>query len=81
MLFDIILAANYLDIKPLLSVLFEYNPLPLLMLLSSDLGCKAVAGMVKGKTPGEIRKLFNVVNDFTPEEEVMSSVLLFSQDG
>ena len=26
--------------------------------------------MIKGKTPEEIRKLFNIVNDFTPEEEV-----------
>jgi hypothetical protein len=26
--------------------------------------------MIKGKSPGEIRKLFNIVNDFTPEEEV-----------
>jgi len=31
--------------------------------------------MIKGKTPEEIRKLFNIVNDFTPEEEVR--VLLF----
>jgi len=26
--------------------------------------------MIKGKTPEEIRKLFNIANDFTPEEEV-----------
>jgi len=26
--------------------------------------------MIKGKTPEEIRKTFNIVNDFTPEEEV-----------
>ncbi|CAO3599326.1 unnamed protein product [Absidia cylindrospora] len=51
-LFDIILAANYLDIKPLL-----------------DVGCKTVANMIKGKSAEEIRKIFNIVNDFTPEEE------------
>jgi hypothetical protein len=38
--------------------------------LHSDVGCKTVANMIKGKTPEEIRKLFNIVNDFTPEEEV-----------
>jgi hypothetical protein len=37
--------------------------------LLSDVGCKTVANMIKGKTPEEIRKLFNIVNDFTPEEE------------
>jgi Skp1 family, dimerisation domain len=31
--------------------------------------------MIKGKTPEEIRKLFNIVNDFTPEEEVSSFLL------
>jgi hypothetical protein len=41
-----------------------------LTLLRSDVGCKTVANMIKGKTPEEIRKLFNIVNDFTPEEEV-----------
>ena len=39
----------------------------------SDVGCKTVANMIKGKTPEEIRKLFNIVNDFTPEEEVRAS--------
>ena len=32
--------------------------------------------MIKGKTPEEIRKLFNIVNDFTPEEEVGFSLNL-----
>ncbi|EOA19629.1 hypothetical protein CARUB_v10002614mg [Capsella rubella] len=34
-----------------------------------DLTCQKVADMIKGKTPEEIRTLFNIENDFTPEEE------------
>lgn len=52
MLFEILLAANYLDIRSLL-----------------DVGSKTVANMIKGKTAEEIRKTFNITNDFTPEEE------------
>jgi len=44
--------------------------------LHSDVGCKTVANMIKGKTPEEIRRLFNIVNDFTPEEEVSLSFFL-----
>jgi len=34
-----------------------------------DVTCQAAADMIKGKTPDEIRKIFNIKNDFTPEEE------------
>ena len=34
-----------------------------------DLTCQTVADMIKGKTPEEIRKTFNIKNNFTPEEE------------
>ncbi|RVX03249.1 SKP1-like protein 11 [Vitis vinifera] len=30
-----------------------------------DLTCQTVADMIKGKTPEEIRKTFNIKNDFT----------------
>ncbi|CAI8619530.1 unnamed protein product [Vicia faba] len=34
-----------------------------------DLACQTVADMIKGKTPEEIRRTFNIKNDFTLEEE------------
>jgi S-phase kinase-associated protein 1 len=51
-LFELILAANYLDIKDLL-----------------DLLCKTIAKQLVGKTPQQIKDLFGIKVDFTPEEE------------
>ncbi|KAK2971039.1 hypothetical protein RJ640_030953 [Escallonia rubra] len=34
-----------------------------------DLTCQAVADMIKGKNPEEIRKTFNIKNDFSKKEE------------
>ncbi|KAF3325566.1 SKP1-like protein 1B [Carex littledalei] len=34
-----------------------------------DLTCKKVADQMANKSPQEIRKLFNIENDYTPEEE------------
>ena len=34
-----------------------------------DAACKTVANQIKGKNPEDIRKTFNIQNDFTPEEE------------
>ena len=34
-----------------------------------DVTCKTVANFIKGKTPEEIRKTFNIKNDFTTSEE------------
>ena len=34
-----------------------------------DITCKAVAEMIKGKTPDEIKKVFGVEGDFTDEEK------------
>ncbi len=49
---DIILAANYLDIKELL-----------------NLGCAKMGSVIRGLSIPEFRKRFDIVNDFTPEEE------------
>ncbi|KAJ0974551.1 hypothetical protein J5N97_016516 [Dioscorea zingiberensis] len=34
-----------------------------------ELGAKKVASLIRGKSPQEIRELFNIKNDFTPEQE------------
>jgi S-phase kinase-associated protein 1 len=60
LLFELVTAANFMDIKPLL-----------------DLTCLAVAVLIKGKQAGELREMFNIGNDFTPEEEAQVSKHLF----
>lgn len=52
LLFDLIVASNFLDIRGLL-----------------DLTCKAAANLIRGRTVEEIRKKFNIKNDFTAQEE------------
>jgi S-phase kinase-associated protein 1 len=51
-LYELILAANYMNIKLLLDNL-----------------CKYVASMIHNKTPDQIRKIYNLERDFTPEQE------------
>ncbi|KAM0902627.1 hypothetical protein ACQ4PT_019187 [Festuca glaucescens] len=51
-LFEVILAANYLNIEDLL-----------------DLGTTTVADMMSGRKPEEIREIFEIENDYTPEQE------------
>lgn len=51
-LFELVTAANFMDIKPLL-----------------DLTCLAVSVAIKGKSASELRSIFNISNEFTPEEE------------
>ncbi|PKI56597.1 hypothetical protein CRG98_022980 [Punica granatum] len=51
-LIEILQAANYLDIKDLLS-----------------LAGQAVANMIKGRSVEDIRRIFNIKNDFSPDEE------------
>jgi S-phase kinase-associated protein 1 len=52
MLFDLVAAANFMDIKPLL-----------------DLTCLAVSILIKGKSATELREMFNISHELTPEEK------------
>ncbi|XP_057527240.1 SKP1-like protein 13 [Amaranthus tricolor] len=54
-----------------LSILFDVIEAADFLYVKSllELTCEAVADMIRGKTPEEIRKTFNIINDFTPEEE------------
>mmetsp|Transcript_41201 Transcript_41201/g.98674 ORF Transcript_41201/g.98674 Transcript_41201/m.98674 type:complete len:171 (+) Transcript_41201:269-781(+) len=52
LLFELVTAANFMDVKPLL-----------------DLTCLAVSILIKGKQASELRAMFNISNEFTPEEE------------
>ncbi|KAJ1693754.1 hypothetical protein LUZ63_010452 [Rhynchospora breviuscula] len=52
MLYDLYLAANYMDIKGLLQLCAE-----------------KIASLIRGKTAIEMREIFGIENDLTPEEE------------
>ena len=58
------LAANDALLPELLKAADELDIKPLL-----DLTCFAVAVLIKGKSAEEIRKIFNISSDFTPEDE------------
>eukprot|EP01016_Furgasonia_blochmanni_P011810 TRINITY_DN154_c0_g1_i6.p2 TRINITY_DN154_c0_g1~~TRINITY_DN154_c0_g1_i6.p2 ORF type:complete len:163 (+),score=59.82 TRINITY_DN154_c0_g1_i6:152-640(+) len=55
------------NLEELFDLILASNYLDIKSLL--DLACAKVATLIKGRTPEEIRKTFNIVNDFTPEEE------------
>ncbi|GMI67070.1 SKP1-like 4 [Hibiscus trionum] len=56
-----------IDLNTLYYLIMAANFLNVKSLL--DLTCKRVADIIKGKSPEEIRRTFNIKNDFTPEEE------------
>uniref|UniRef100_A0A0E0EL08 SKP1-like protein n=1 Tax=Oryza meridionalis TaxID=40149 RepID=A0A0E0EL08_9ORYZ len=70
MLFELILAANFLNAQDLL-----------------DLTCQHAADLIKDMSVEEVREVFNITNDFTPEEEAEvpdngeKMILLISSDG
>ena len=51
-IYDLIAAANYLDVASLI-----------------ELGCAKIGCMMRDKTIPELRQMFNITNDYTPEEE------------
>ncbi|CAN0899477.1 SKP1-like protein 11 [Linum grandiflorum] len=59
MLFDLIL------VSPLSFWLQDYLNIKELL----DLTCQKAAHMISGKTTEDMRKIFNIKNDFTPEDE------------
>jgi S-phase kinase-associated protein 1 len=64
--------ANFIDsmtVEELQLLLNAANYLDVRPLL--DLCCCKFASMIKGKAPEEIREKFNIVNDFSPEEEAI----------
>ncbi|XP_025801780.1 SKP1-like protein 1 [Panicum hallii] len=58
---------DVLSLNALHDLLIAANDLEIERLL--DAICQKVAGMIKGKTPDEIRATFSIVNDLTPAAE------------
>lgn len=61
--------ANFVDVDQ--ELLFELTLAANYMHIDAllDLCSAKIASLIKGKTPEQIRATFNIVNDFTPEEE------------
>ncbi|KAH0456897.1 hypothetical protein IEQ34_014804 [Dendrobium chrysotoxum] len=61
--------ADFVNVDPvtLFDLILAANYLYIQGLLNFT--CQIVADMIRGKTPEEIRRMFNIKDDFTPEEE------------
>ena len=61
--------ADYINVEKeeLFELIKASNYLDIKPLL--ELACAKVASLIKNKSIEEIRKFFNIENDFTPEEE------------
>jgi len=63
--------AEYVNVE--LSILYStmsaasYLDIPSLL----DLCCIKIASMIRGKSPAEIKSIFNIVDDFTQKEEIL----------
>ncbi|XP_038712426.1 SKP1-like protein 1B [Tripterygium wilfordii] len=55
------------DLATLIDLIWAANYLNIKGLL--DLTCQTVANMMKERSPEEMRKIFHIKNDYTPEEE------------
>ena len=56
-----------IDLEKVYDIIAASNYLEIKPLI--ELGCAKVGSLMKGKSIPELRKMFNLVNDFTPEEE------------
>ena len=55
------------NIEEIFEIVLAANYLHITSLM--ELACAKIASLIKGKNTEEIRKTFNIVNDFTKEEE------------
>ena len=77
------LAANYLEIKFLLLVIYnEFSEhSECIEAINRDLGCKYVVNLIRGLTPKEIRDILHIENDWEASEykQILAENVIMSQ--